>query len=239
MSIDRTFELVDQLYRSRQTILKILQDRDYNTKPYENFGPAEIEAMLVATSSNKGEKSEKGTAFRIDVERIVRDDTTRSSRWADMSVRKCRVMYVFNKLKNRLGGFMSHIVDKDHEDYVDPSDTELIVVLANTEGEAVVDTFHSEAYRQWTSPKKFRISFFRLANIVIHPSSHILVPKHEYIPKKEIEKLFTSTERLKLPFIRFHEDIQARILGLVPGDIVKITRPSPSSGEYTIYRICA
>ena len=43
---------------------------------------------------------------------------------------------------------------------------------------------------------------------------------------------------MNLPMIRFHEDIIARILGLVPGDIVKITRPSPQSGEYESYRVC-
>lgn len=231
MSIERTFELVDQLYRSRKTILKILEDRKYNIKPYENFGPSEIEAMLVATANNKSTEKETGSAFRIDVER---------EKQADTNIRKCRVMYCFNKLKNRLAGFMKNIVSDESDDYVDPSDTELIVILAHPEGESVVDTFHSEAYKQWSDPKrKFRISFFRLANLVIHPSSHILVPRHEYLSKKDAEALFAPTERLKLPFIRFHEDMQARILGLVPGDIVKITRPSPSSGEYIIYRICA
>jgi DNA-directed RNA polymerase subunit H (RpoH/RPB5) len=231
MSIERTFELVDQLYRSRKTILKILEDRHYNVKPYENFGPNEIEAMLVATATNKDKDKETGSAFRIDVER---------EKPADSPIRKCRVMYVFNKLKSRLAGFMKNITSDDGPDYIDPSDTELIVILAHPEGETVVETYHSEAYKQWSDPKrKFRISFFRIANLVIHPSSHTLVPKHEYLPKKEAEALFSSTERLKLPFIRFHEDMQARILGLVPGDIVKITRPSPSSGEYVIYRICA
>ena len=41
-----------------------------------------------------------------------------------------------------------------------------------------------------------------------------------------------------LPFIRFHEDIQVRLLGAVPGDIIKITRPSPSSGVEVMYRVC-
>jgi DNA-directed RNA polymerase subunit H len=247
--MDTTFELIDQLYRSRQTILKILEDRDYNIKPYEKFGPGEIEAMLVATATtlSKQEKErEKGSAFRIDVERKEfkldsKDPKERekAAKWADTPIRKCRVMYIFTRLKNRLAtSFITNITTPGRDDYVDFKDTELIVILAHPDGEAVVDTFHSLASNQWAS-SKIRISFFRLANLVIHPSTHSLVPKHEFIPKKEIDKLFSTAERVKLPFIRFHEDMQARILGLVPGDVVKITRPSPASGEYTIYRICA
>lgn len=228
-----SFELIDQLYRSRQTILKILKERGYNTKPYDNFGPGEIEAMLVATASNAKDK-DRGSAFRIDVERIVEE----GSKWSDSPIKKCRVIYAFNRLKNRVDGFVDSLLHGDGEDTVTPGDTEVIIILALPEGEPVADKFHSVAYSNWTT-QKFRISFFRLANLVIHPAEHILVPNHEYIPKKEAEKLFTPTERLKLPFIRFHEDMQARLLGLVPADIVKITRPSPSAGEYTIYRICA
>lgn len=229
-----SFEFIDQLYRSRLTILQILKDRDYNTKPYENFGPAEIESMLLAKDTGT---KEKGVAFRIDVERKqFPPESKEAKKWADTPIRKCRVVYVFEKLKNRLAGFVQGLLDPEEGDSVNPEDTEVIVILALPEGEPVVETFHAEAYRQWSSPSKFRISFFRLANLVIHPSTHTLVPKHEFIPKASVP--FTPAERLKLPFIRFHEDMQARILGLVPNDVVKITRPSPASGEYTIYRIC-
>ena len=244
-----TFELIDHLFRSRKTILQMLEDRDYNTKPYQNFGPGEIEAMLVAAQANKQtskKETDQGTAFRIDVERKKfnpeskdSEEREKAAKWAESPIRKCRVIYSFAKLKNRLQTFPDTLLNqKENPDAIDPKDTEVIVVLASPEGEAVVDAFHSTAYALWTK-HKLRISFFRLANLVIHPSSHVLVPKHEYIPKSQVEKLFTPTERMKLPLIRFHEDMQARILGLVPADIVKITRPSPSAGEYTIYRICA
>jgi DNA-directed RNA polymerase subunit H (RpoH/RPB5) len=69
----------------------------------------------------------------------------------------------------------------------------------------------------------------------------VLVPKHEQVPQslhEEFLKKFHLKTKMNLPMIRFHEDIIARILGLVPGDIVKITRPSPQSGEYESYRVC-
>jgi DNA-directed RNA polymerase subunit H (RpoH/RPB5) len=212
------FEFFDHLYRSRRTLLRILADRGYNTKPYENFGPDEIEAMVIAGAE----------ALRMDLER---------PKPADSPIVKCRVIYTLAKLKSKLAGFLVNLTDKEKgEDIVDPLTTEVIVMLAAPEGEPVVDMYHSASYEQLTS-KKLRIFFFRVANLVIHPSDHVLVPKHEKLAEEDIP--FAKPERHKLPFIRFHEDMQARILGLVPRDIVKITRPSPSSGVYTMYRICS
>jgi DNA-directed RNA polymerase I, II, and III subunit RPABC1 len=70
---------------------------------------------------------------------------------------------------------------------------------------------------------------------------HVLVPKHEVVPEDkhdELLKTYRMKSKTNLPIIRFHEDIIARILGLIPGSIVKITRPSPSAGEYVLYRVC-
>lgn len=219
MSTEKDFELFDHLYRSRKTILRILADRGYNTKPFENFGPDEIEAMVVAGAD----------ALRMDLERPPQKDST---------ITKCRVLYSTTKLKNRLGSFLLSLTkaQKPTDDVVDPKTTEVVVMLAAADGESVVDIFHTNAYEQYTS-KGLRISFFRIASLVIHPSDHVLVPKHEKLSEDEIP--FPKSERHKLPFIRFHEDMQARILGLVPRDIVKITRPSPASGEYVMYRICS
>lgn len=212
------FEFFDHLYRSRRTLLRILADRGYNTKPFENFGPDEIEAMVIAGAE----------ALRMDLER---------PKPADSNITKCRVVYILTKLKSRLPGFLANLTDKEKgEDIVEPANTEVIVMLAAPEGEPVVDMYHTAAYEQYTT-KGLRISFFRIANLVIHPSEHVLVPKHEKLAEEDIP--FPKAERHKLPFIRFHEDMQARVLGLVPRDIVKITRPSPSSGVYTMYRICS
>jgi DNA-directed RNA polymerase subunit H (RpoH/RPB5) len=218
MSSQIDFEFFDHLYRSRRTLLRILADRGYNTKPFENFGPQEIEAMAIAG----------GDALRMDLER---------PKPAESNITKCRVLYSLAKLKSRLGSFLYNLTDKEKgDDIVEPSTTEVIVMLAAPEGESVVDMYHTAAYEQY-STKGLRISFFRIANLVIHPSEHVLVPKHEKLAEEEIP--IPKAERHKLPFIRFHEDMQARILGLVPRDIVKITRPSPSSGVYTMYRICS
>jgi DNA-directed RNA polymerase subunit H (RpoH/RPB5) len=214
-------DIVLRLLRSRKTILEILSKRAYNTKPFENFGPDEITQML--SVGNDG-------AFRMDLER--------PSESTDTGISKCRVLYsIHTKLKPRLPYFLQMIQSKeDTADPVDPKTTEVIVLV----NESVAEIFHSAAYEQYQK-HKLRIFFFPVTNLVVNPSEHILVPKHERVPLAEhsaLLKQYNLEKKSQFMWIRFHEDMQARILGLVPLDIVKITRPSPSSGEYILYRVC-
>ena len=66
---------------------------------------------------------------------------------------------------------------------------------------------------------------------------HILVPKHEILSKKEAEELLRKY-RIKpyhLPKIK-SSDPAVKALGAKPGDIIKITRKSPTAGEAVYYR---
>ena len=201
------YETLHILFRSRQTLLKLLADRGYNTKPYEKFGPIEIAAMAAAGAN----------AFRMDLERAG----------TSSPITKCRVVYSINRVKNRLASFID-----------DPAMTELLVILL----EPVVESFHAAALNVYAKKKKLRISFFQAHTIVNNPMEHISQPKFEKMPSSE-QAEFLQKNMVKsianLPLIRFHEDMVARIMGLLPGDIVKIIRPSPSAGEYVSYRVCS
>ena len=73
--------------------------------------------------------------------------------------------------------------------------------------------------------------------------SHILVPDHVYVPKHEIMSKKEAEEILKkfnckpteMPFI-FTNDPAIIGLGVKPGDMIKITRKSPTAGESIYYR---
>jgi DNA-directed RNA polymerase subunit H (RpoH/RPB5) len=85
-----------------------------------------------------------------------------------------------------------------------------------------------------------KVRYFQAASLVNNPLQHILVPKHEKVPAEEEEALLKGmyATKAQLPLIRFHEDPIARMLGLVPKDIVRITRPSLTAGENIGYRLC-
>jgi len=66
---------------------------------------------------------------------------------------------------------------------------------------------------------------------------HKLVPKHEIISKKEAEELLKKyrVKPWKLPLINV-SDPAAKMIGAKPGDILKITRESPTAGKAIAYR---
>ena len=71
----------------------------------------------------------------------------------------------------------------------------------------------------------------------------VLVPDHVYVPKHEIMTIKESKQVLKdfncmpteLPLI-FVNDPAIIGLGVKPGDMIKITRKSPTAGESIYYR---
>ena len=66
---------------------------------------------------------------------------------------------------------------------------------------------------------------------------HQLVPKHELLSKKEAEELMKEfhIRPHQLPYIRTG-DPAAETLGAKMGDILRITRKSPTAGEVVVYR---
>lgn len=210
---------IDTTYRSRVTLLNMLERSGYNTAPYKRFSPQEIEEMI--GSNHVGE------ALRMDLQRIEGEGP-----------QKCVVIYRFQKQKQKITTLLNELMGDDVPDTlkVDPKTTEVIVMLY----EPVVDAFHAAALTQWRK-SGLRIRFFEARKVIIDPSSFAIVPKHEKISREEAKALRKEYYLQSDTFhnwIRFHEDPQARWLGLVPGDVVKITRPSPSTGEYVVYRVC-
>ena len=152
----------------------------------------------------------------------------------------CEVRYAVIS-RQRLESFFDDILDENTEN------TEVIVML----DVPVVEAHHTVALKQYMKltedvgekkRRKLRVSFFSIYMIVINPMKHVLVPKHEIVPEEEHKQLMESMyiiSKSKFPEIKFHVDPIARCIGAVPGDIVRITRPSASSGESIMYRVCA
>ena len=86
-----------------------------------------------------------------------------------------------------------------------------------------------------------RHQVFQITHLLFNVSQHSLVPKHVVMrDEAELQDLFARfhiKSKALLPSIQ-QADPMAKYLGLVPGDIVKILRPSPTAGNYNYYRVC-
>ena len=73
-------------------------------------------------------------------------------------------------------------------------------------------------------------------NIILVPN-HVYVPKHEIMTKKEAEQVLKeyNCNATELPLI-FVTDPAIIGLGVKPGDMIRITRKSGTSGESLYYR---
>lgn len=210
------FVFIDNVYRSRLTLLDILASRNYNVDKYRKFSPAEAAAAVSSFSSLSFKASKNDDESKV-----------------------CDVRYA-NISRQKMETFFDDIEDEDTEN------TEVIVMMTGP----VSDAHHLIALKQYLKPKatgtgerrKLRVSFFSIEMIVVNPLTHVLVPKHEIVPQERHKELMDSlyvTSKSKFPEIKFHIDPIARCIGAVPGDIIKITRPSISAGEAIIYRVCA
>jgi len=214
-------EIFDLLLRSRHTLLDILDERGYETKAYRNISPEQI-AIL---------GSGEARALDIVVPR-KKEDTTAP---CDRAV----VVYLLNISirKSVEKAFLRDTIGDEVADEVVPNQADDITFILNEPYNEVFD----KVSLQWWQTKKIRVRFFHIKQVVVHLGRHVLVPPHRKLTadeiKVEMEKMYI-TQKSQFPLIK-HSDIQARILGLVPGDLVEIQRPSPTAGFLRFLRICA
>lgn len=207
------FESVDTVYRSRITLLDILEERGYNVEPFKKFSPVEI---TLALENIEG----------LDLEIQHKDDEER----------KCIVTYHKISRQSLSAKNREKTLEFFKERVTNPEKTEIYVL----QFEPVVEVHHEFSYRQWNE-NKYKIYFFCMPYIVVNPLRHEFVPKHEILPKEQHAELMAKlymTSKTQFPIIRYHIDPITRCIGASPGDIIKITRASPSAGEYIVYRVC-
>ena len=221
-------ETKDILYRSRVTLLDMLEEAGYAVDPFRKFAHKEIAEMANASPQTVA----YSPALQIDVKR--RADVPSQ----EGQPQRCVVFYTLARIKQKTNGFVKSLLydaEEDDKPKYDFTTTEFIVITL----EPIVGTFHLVAYEFWNK-FQIRVRFFQAAAIVNNPTKHILVPKHERLSKEETDRVLAEfyAKPLQLPIIRFHEDPIARVLGLLPMDVVRITRPSLTAGECIGYRVC-
>jgi len=206
---------LSKIIASRPIVCNLLETRGFDAKAFENELPTDLIAKA-------------GTPLLNEIElELLRIEVSKEEK-------KAHVLYWMGVVRHKL-------TDKEKFDKLLPegiAETDQIIILLN---EPLHKNFHDTAIRQWLH-KKQQVSFFDIRQLMSNPREHAMVPPHRKVLPDEMDALLESLlvkSKMELPHIKYHADVQARILGLLPGEIVEITRPSPTVGEYKVYRICS
>lgn len=233
---------IDLIVRSRPVILEILESRGYDVSMYKDVSPVDIYAMASKKPSILTITAKKSPDSSAPKERVV------VLYWTENKLYRQSAASILAKMYAKMDAPSADIEDEaaggagaaaadagDDDANVDPRNDEIIILLS----ELFHEQYNQLALSAWG--KKVRVSFFSLKNLISNPAKHFMVPPHRKLSPEETAEVLKSLHMRSVnefPHIKFHFDMQARVLGLVPGDVVEIQRPSETAGIYTFYRVC-
>lgn len=107
-----------------------------------------------------------------------------------------------------------------------------------TDKKIVIVTSVGTKARQFVKANYKNTEIFTEEEMMINLVDNELIPKHEVLEKEEVEKFYKiyHLKKRMMPKI-FTNDPVARYYNMKPNDIVRITRPSETSGDIIFYRL--
>ena len=206
--------LTKKLFVSRKTILDMLESRGVNVSKYSNYSQDELELFYKAN-----------TKLTAELNPI------------DMHFEESNVLVKYaltQKIKtNHLLNLVDEIVSE--ETMVKEGSTLILITRDSLKSEALIENH----FQNLLEKLNIFIQMFDINKLMFNVTRHELVPKHTMIDFDE-EKMILEKHSItkdQLPVIKKTDPV-AKYLGMKPGQLCKIIRPSETFGMYSSYRIC-
>lgn len=219
MANQTTSKLIEQLYKARKTVISFLGNQTYNVEDYANFSIHEVNAMIQQGSGNSN--AEK---HQLDMLVSKKDNT-----------KKAYVKFHLGKTL-RPQNIYEYIDDLFNLEEILKKKDDLIIIMKDEPN----DTLLKMLQNIWAQDGIF-INVFNINRLQYNILNHTLVPPHILLSKEEaeeIKKKYYIKDDSQIPDIsRFGPVAQA--IGMRPGDMCHIIRPSKTSVQTSFYRICS
>jgi DNA-directed RNA polymerase subunit H (RpoH/RPB5) len=210
----------DILVKSRQNIFKMMTHRKIDVSAYENFTQEELKRMLQQSLLDKSFiNPEPGP-----MDMILKNPNGTST----------YVKYRLDKIKTARA--IESFIEQIYKTQLNPTDKLILIAhekinIPGSSFETMLNNFYNQ--------KGYYVQIISIPQLLINIIDHRDVPKHEVMDEKEKQELLEKygIKDSNIPII-LRDDAMARYLGLTPGEVVRILRPSPTSGTYVSYRIC-
>jgi len=239
---------ISRLYTARKTLLELLSTRGYDVEGYTNFGVNEVNAMYTHKQLDmlvemKGEQKSKG---------ITKSKGEKGNKDKDKDDEKeNKKTYVKFHLEKTLS--VSHINDLIEDLYVlgvggdiggtglsaNANDTVLtekdtLIIITKQEIKTM-----NQVSNQLFLQGRF-IVLLSLDRLQFNILNHQYVPNHTILSENEVDEMmkkYNVTEKSQLPDISRYDPV-ALAIGMRPGEVCRIDRPSKSAISSLYYRVC-
>lgn len=211
---------LDLLEKTRSNMLKMLKRREIDVSQHENFGQEELKKMLNQSLVDKSFTSPEPGPL----------DMVLKNRHGSLTY----VKYRLDKIKTARA--VESFIDQIYGSQLGPKDKLLLIApdkinIAGSSFETMLNNFYNQ--------RGYFVQIIGLPQLAIDIVEHVKVPHHEVLKEEEKKELLEKYDLKdeQLPRIS-RDDPMAKYLGLVPGEVVKILRSSPTSGSALYYRLC-
>jgi len=224
MANQNTSSLISQIYKSRGVVLELMKKQDYDVSEYDGFSINEINTMKTNNQLDMilSKKTEESTE----------DNDEKGEK--ENNQKKIYIKYYLGKSlrPNNLQEMIDDLFNV--EEVLTKEDTLLIVVK-----DEVNDTLVNTLRHIWESEKIF-IILIPLQRLQFNILEHILVPQHRVLSESEkihIKNLYNIINDNQFPELSRFDPV-AKAIGIRPGEVCEIIRPSKTSITAKYYRIC-
>jgi DNA-directed RNA polymerase subunit H len=213
MVTTNTSVLISQIYQSRKNVLELMERQGFDVSGYANFSVNEINAMKLNNQLDMllEQKNDKNTENKKVYIRYYLGKTLRPANLHEM----IDDLFVLTETL------------KKH-------DTLYIIIKDN-----VNDTLINELKDIWERDGIF-IVIESIKCLQFNILKHTLVPEHNVMNEDEVQTIMTKyniTDKNQFPDISRFDPV-ARAIGLRPGQLCHILRPSKTAITTDYYRIC-
>jgi DNA-directed RNA polymerase subunit H (RpoH/RPB5) len=199
-----------QIAKSRNNILDILLSRGFDVSKYANAALSEVHTM-----------------YQNDqLDMLVEEEATG---------KKVYVKYSLGKTL-RAPAIYEYIEDLFTLDSTLKKSDDLIVI-----GRASANDSMIKALRQIWADDKYFVTVIGMESLQFNVLEHSLVPRHEVLDSASAEKVFARyniRDGSQVPDLSRFGPV-SMVLGIRPGELCEITRPSKTATTSKFYRICS
>lgn len=199
-----------QIFKSRINLLDILKLQGYNVEDYEGSSIHEVHSMFQAKQMDMLVSKNDGT-------------------------KKAYIKYHLAK-SLRPNNIYEYIDDLYNLEEVLVNADDLIIIMKDDPNETIIKTL-----RNILEQDGVFITIFNIQRLQFNILKHSLVPPHVVLTSEQANKIkiqYNIKDDTQLPDIsRFSPVAQA--IGMRPGDMCEITRPSKTAISTLFYRICS